>query len=149
MNPKLISYTKSISRVISLMNLKIKENASLKWLSLIIFDFISGDTLYINLRWSMLFTIPTREVTTVLLLLLFSDGKMITPFALGSIRVLYSSLYVLKTLIFFSFESSYSKLIHTKFEKKNIYESYRQTFSFEAGVKRLRNILKKYNLIDL
>lgn len=48
-----------------------------------------------------------------------------------------------------SFESSYSKLIHTKFEKKNIYESYRQTFSFEAGVKRLRDILKKHNLIDL
>lgn len=48
-----------------------------------------------------------------------------------------------------SFESSYTKLIHTKFEKKNIYESYRQTFSFEAGVKRLRDILKKHNLIDL
>lgn len=48
-----------------------------------------------------------------------------------------------------SFESSYSKLIHTKFEKKNIYESYRQTFSFEAGIKRLRDILKKHNLIDL
>lgn len=47
-----------------------------------------------------------------------------------------------------SFETAFSELIHTSFSKKEIYEAYRQTFSFEAGKKRLQYILEKYNLLD-